>query len=670
MESEDDADFARAIALSLEDKKKKRPQSPTKRSVVAPKRKAPVHEHEVVVISSDEDEEPIVEVSRPKKPLKISAKPEKKAEPSPPPPPAIGAGPLSLLGDRAQMERERLARQKRLRGPSPPPTASSADDDDEDVDESGSEGSARKRARLDASGSAIATKTAAAGGRRTFPTGAILRIETRHAERAETPGIRLTEILGPREDIEFAIISSYCIDLPWFYAFFDPATPVVLVGDPKLTPGADVMHTTLKNVFPNWVRVCPALANTAGHGCMHMKFMLLFSKSTGAIRVVVSTANLIQYDWRDMENYVYIQDVAKATPGRNMVKLLSGEKPGESFPAVLAGVLRGTGVEEALTIMLQQGHTSLPIETLGSGSSKTKSVLETGWDWTQGRAALVPSVAGKWEGWAGTRPVVGQGQTRLMRAVQTLGCALDQGGAVGKGKGKGKAYDLELDCLGSSIGTYSAPWLAAFRLCAAGRSTALQSWLDRSKKKVPAQTIPLRLLFPTLETIRNTKLGEPGGGTLFCRRTQWGKMSTLAADEGAKFEVRDARSRSGPVAMHTKMILGTLRLASSSTGKDEEEDSVTEDSSDDEIEVIEPKKPHAWIYVGSHNFTPSAWGNISGSGFNPVLNISNYELGVVLRLETPADADGVVAWERPARKYARGDVPWMQEESPFHPNSG
>lgn len=44
------------------------------------------------------------------------------------------------------------------------------------------------------------------------------------------------------------------------------------------------------------------------------------------------------------------------------------------------------------------------------------------------------------------------------------------------------------------------------------------------------------------------------------------------------------------------------------------------DESDDDIEVIEPAA--GWAYVGSHNFTPSAWGTLSGSAFNPVLNVS------------------------------------------------
>ena len=47
----------------------------------------------------------------------------------------------------------------------------------------------------------------------------------------------------------------------------------------------------------------------------------------------------------------------------------------------------------------------------------------------------------------------------------------------------------------------------------------------------------------------------------------------------------------------------------------------TEDDTDDDIEVIEPAQ--GWAYIGSHNFTPSAWGTLSGSSFNPTLNVSS-----------------------------------------------
>lgn len=48
--------------------------------------------------------------------------------------------------------------------------------------------------------------------------------------------------------------------------------------------------------------------------------------------------------------------------------------------------------------------------------------------------------------------------------------------------------------------------------------------------------------------------------------------------------------------------------------------------SDDDDEIVEVGAPSrgaavGWAYVGSHNFTPSAWGTLSGSSFNPTLNV-------------------------------------------------
>ena len=51
---------------------------------------------------------------------------------------------------------------------------------------------------------------------------------------------------------------------------------------------------------------------------------------------------------------------------------------------------------------------------------------------------------------------------------------------------------------------------------------------------------------------------------------------------------------------------------------------LTTDGDDDEIVEVSPPRVGdyaGWAYVGSHNFTPSAWGTLSGSSFNPVLNV-------------------------------------------------
>ena len=51
----------------------------------------------------------------------------------------------------------------------------------------------------------------------------------------------------------------------------------------------------------------------------------------------------------------------------------------------------------------------------------------------------------------------------------------------------------------------------------------------------------------------------------------------------------------------------------------------SEDSEDSDVVALDenghvPSKAYGWLYTGSHNFTPSAWGTLSGSGFTPVLN--------------------------------------------------
>lgn len=67
------------------------------------------------------------------------------------------------------------------------------------------------------------------------------------------------------------------------------------------------------------------------------------------------------------------------------------------------------------------------------------------------------------------------------------------------------------------------------------------------------------------------------------------------------------------------MIIATMQRTSSTKTEDSETE---EDYSDEEVRIIEPAV--GWAYVGSHNFTPSAWGTLSGSAFNPILNVSAF----------------------------------------------
>ena len=112
------------------------------------------------------------------------------------------------------------------------------------------------------------------------------------------------------------------------------------------------------------------------------------------------------------------------------------------------------------------------------------------------------------------------------------------------------------------------------------------------------------------------------------------------------------------------------------SGKGHDRDTASDSDDDGIVEIKEENV--GWAYVGSHNFTPSAWGTLSGSSFNPVMNVSviyvirrssvlpvlsqitNYELGIVFPLRDEVHVDRVVCWKRPARKYTGGDVPWVR----------
>ena len=73
------------------------------------------------------------------------------------------------------------------------------------------------------------------------------------------------------------------------------------------------------------------------------------------------------------------------------------------------------------------------------------------------------------------------------------------------------------------------------------------------------------------------------------------------------------------------MVLGTFRDKPAGPGRRQQTLTDSEDEVEDGGGAGGDGKPLVgWVYVGSHNFTPSAWGTLSGSGFNPMLNVRAY----------------------------------------------
>ncbi|KAF9529923.1 tyrosyl-DNA phosphodiesterase-domain-containing protein [Crepidotus variabilis] len=616
MPSEDDDDFAKAIALSLQETSRK-PET----------------------IDSDEDDDTQFqdELRKALEASRETSRPECALEATPPPVEALNG----FLSERAKLERERLERQKRLRphSISTIPTEEDSEDDDEPPAKRQNISSSATTSRSSVSGSAA--KVDIPTIEQVFWNGELRQTATKNADPRKDGAstFRITEILGKMSDLSFAILSSYSLDYSWIYQFFEPSIPVIMVAQPDASGEASI-----KNVLPHWVRTTPFLR--AGFGCQHMKFMLLFYKN-GRLRVVISTANLIAYDWRDMENVrvpirfsraqmicsqsVWLQDI----PLRR--KPIPHDPKADDFPGMLQKMLRGINIRPALAAMISDNHPDLPLKSIDQ--------LRQNWDWSDVKAHLVASLAGKHEGWP---CVIQTGHPRLMTIVRKIGMK------TGQAKG---AKDVVLECQGSSLGTYTTQWLNEFHWSARGESA--EDWLDKARKfreKLPYPSV--KIVFPSKATVQNSAAGEIGGGTIFCRRKQW------TAKNFPRSHFYDSKSKGGPVLMHSKMIIAMLR-GNPLAKRKKDEPSDTEDD-DDDIEVIEPAA--GWAYIGSHNFTPSAWGTLSGSSFQPVLNISNYEVGVVILLKDENTANKIACFQRPPRKYKRDDDPWIQEESAHHQN--
>ncbi|KAJ7595721.1 tyrosyl-DNA phosphodiesterase-domain-containing protein [Mycena floridula] len=599
MDDFDDDEVARAIALSLKESSASAKPSTSNNDVETDEEDGYVDEDELF--------------AEMKGSLKIShpTGPSTSAEPEQPPRSQLTN---TFLSERALLEQERLKRQKRLR----------RDESDDAIIAAHAPSAKRQHQSGSSSSKPIAAPPAPKASTSTsdefFWNGEHRPIATEHASPRKDgkTTFRLSEVLGKKDEIAFAILSSYALDIGWIYQFFDPSVPVILIAQPDASG-----QSGMRNILPNWIKTVPFLAR--GFGCMHIK---LFYKN-GRIRVVVTTANLIAHDYRNIENYMWLQDI----PLRAKPLTKEPKQDDDDFAAILQRVLHSLNVRPALETTLKQDASQLP-SFLQHPNLPLQSIedLRRKWDWSDVKVHLVPSIAGKHEGWT---KVTQTGHTRLMRAVRSMGLRA------------GSSKSLAIEYQGSSIGAYTTQWMNEFHWSARGNSAT--DWLDKSKKsreKLPYPSI--KILFPTAKTVRESAGGEPGGGTMFCRRAQW---------DAAKFPRHlfcNSKSIGGPVLMHTKMMLGLI------TEKKGVPDPDTDDS---DIEFVDPTAI-GWVYIGSHNFTPSAWGNLSGSAFNPVMNIKNYELGIVFPLTNQQQLENAVVWERPPKPYG-ADGPWIQEESPY-----
>ncbi|CAO3610965.1 unnamed protein product [Cunninghamella echinulata] len=239
------------------------------------------------------------------------------------------------------------------------------------------------------------------------------------------------------------------------------------------------------------------------------------------------------------------------------------------------------------------------------------------YDFSKAKAHIVASVSGIYEGEEVSKKY---GHTRLSTIIKDIGAA-----------DPSKPPKVEMQT--SSLGALNIGYLNELYSSFCGIDPYADGKKPIVKKK---QTFPpIDIIYPTYDTILSSKLGPPGAGTICLNTSTW-KKTTFP-----KQIMCDAISLRPGTLMHSKYIIATLQN--------------NDDNKKSENQLL------GWIYCGSHNATTAAWGKLtlSRESKKPKMNISNWELGVVLPITS--ESDYPAPYLRPAPRYQSSQQAWTQD---------
>lgn len=367
------------------------------------------------------------------------------------------------------------------------------------------------------------------------------------------------------------------------------------------------------------------------YGVMHCKIMILRYRSN-ILRIVVSTGNLVPYDYGHVQNMVFIEDLQllddndDAVGGGSSLSI-SSQPHQSSIDGYNSQSSRKRPLDtETIAVSGSMSSSYRPSQQAVSGTFKSDlmGLLEEmglvnsrypndgliamlhRYDWTRIKAKLVYSIPG-----TSYDRSKGTGLMMLRRKVMELR----------KDWSEEAAYQVDsIECQGSSLGNMDRAWL----------SDVLQSCSADGRRERCCDTVDsvMRIVFPTMT--HALEGGAGNFGTIFCKKSHW---------DGPKFPrslFYHCESLYGShQPLHSKTILCQYRHRA------------------------DPQQVRGWLYVGSHNFTASAWGKFIRD--KQGIMVSNYEVGVLLPVEAAADLK--LPYKRsPLMKYAQAEVPWMQDE--------
>ncbi|XP_051869455.1 tyrosyl-DNA phosphodiesterase 1 isoform X2 [Pristis pectinata] len=281
-------------------------------------------------------------------------------------------------------------------------------------------------------------------------------------------GLHIKDILSP---LFGTIIASaqfnYCIDIPWLMKQYPEefrTKPLLIVhGEQRLAKAQ--LHEEA-HPYPN-VRLCQAKLEIA-YGTHHTKMMLLLYEE--GFRVVIHTANLIHDDWHQKTQGIWVSPLYPRLPEG------SPETAGESATGFKRDLIeylasyRSSGLTEWIDHIKQHDLSLTRVYLIGSTPGRHQGNEKQKWGHLKLRKVLsgcVSSVASR-ESW----PLIGQ--------FSSIG----------------------------SLGADETKWL-----CSEFKESLATLGADQrhlSSLKPP----PLHLVYPTVENVRTSLEGYPGGGSL------------------------------------------------------------------------------------------------------------------------------------------------------------
>ncbi|CAO3660682.1 unnamed protein product [Umbelopsis ramanniana] len=270
-----------------------------------------------------------------------------------------------------------------------------------------------------------------------------------------------------------------------------------------------VMHGRQGSAFqvsPKRIVVNPPMSNP-NFGVFHSKLMLLFHQNS--LRVVIGSANFVDYDWCELENVLFIQD----------------------FPLLPDGPL-----ESADQLPKFGGDIHEQLGLMRVPATVRKELLL--YDFSRAKAHIVPSVSGTHEG--DERYKVGH--TRLCSVIEQLGLQQKQ-------IADGPKVELQT----SSLGAMTVPYLQELYLsfCGINTFTPEGSNIQKAYKK-NGGTPPVTIVYPSTFTIDNSNVGREGASTICFNTANWKKPTF------PRGIMRDAVSNRYGTLMHSKYIVAML----------------------------------------------------------------------------------------------------------------